>query len=152
MQRVHFCPAISDLPAAVSGLGWAASEKRTHGSHDEREPGKTCFGHFGPLSCPALHRLGAISRSLLSGRSPPKLQQLEPASDSSTRRFCARPCAVSFEATGFESPNPCAETRSGFTPSETTYSITFSARFCDRISFDVMPCRCSAGPIGALSV
>src|ERR1700730_7811547 len=23
MQRVHFCPAISDLPAAVSGLGWA---------------------------------------------------------------------------------------------------------------------------------
>jgi hypothetical protein len=48
------------------------------------------------------------------------------------------------------SPNPCAETRSGFTPSETTYSITFSARFCDRISFDVMPCRCSAGPIGAL--
>jgi hypothetical protein len=83
------------------GLG-ASGEKRTDRSHDESEPGKTCFGHFG--------------------------QQLEPASDSSTRRFCARPCAVSFEATGFEAPNPCAETRSGFTPSETTYSITFSAR------------------------
>src|ERR1700756_5247851 len=35
----------------------------------------------------------------------PQSQQLDPASDSSTRRFCARPCAVSFGATGFVSPN-----------------------------------------------
>ena len=45
-----------------------------------------------------------------------------------------------------------AETRSGFTPCETKNSMTFSARFCDRIWFEVMPSRASAGPIGALSV
>jgi hypothetical protein len=31
--------------------------------------------------------------------------------------------------------------RSGLTPCEFKNSITFSARFCDRIWFEVMPCR-----------
>jgi len=39
-----------------------------------------------------------------------------PASVSSTRRFCARPCGVSFEATGSASPKPCADTMLGLTP------------------------------------
>ena len=58
-------------------------------------------------------------------------QLLEPTKDNSTRRFCARPCAVSFEATGLASPNPCAEMRSGLTPCEIRYCITASARLCD---------------------
>ena len=33
-------------------------------------------------------------------------QQPEAGTDSTTRRFCDRPCGVSFEATGFASPNP----------------------------------------------
>src|SRR6516225_2232504 len=52
-------------------------------------------------------------------------QQLDPTSESSTRRFCARPCAVLFEATGFVSPNPCAEMRLGLRPCDIINSITF---------------------------
>ena len=59
---------------------------------------------------------------------------------------------MSFEATGSASPNPLAEMRSGLTPCETRNAITLSARFCDRISFEVTPCRSSARPIGALSI
>ena len=33
-------------------------------------------------------------------------QQPEAGTDNTTRRFCARPCGVSFETTGFASPNP----------------------------------------------
>src|SRR5215831_5408119 len=86
----------------------------------------------------------------VAGREIP--QQLDPGTDSSTRRFFARPCDVAFEAIGSASPNPLAEIRLGCTPCEMMNSITFSARFCDRIWFEVIPSRRSAGPIGALSV
>src|SRR6266566_7419389 len=55
----------------------------------------------------------------------------EPATVSSTRRFCARPSDVSFEATGSASPNPRADSRLGLTPREIMNCITLSARFCD---------------------
>jgi hypothetical protein len=54
-----------------------------------------------------------------------------PARVSSTRRFCARPCGVSFGATGSASPRPRAETRFGFTPGRRGIgrrSAPFSAR------------------------
>ena len=57
----------------------------------------------------------------------------DPASVISTRRFCARPCAVSFGAIGSVSPYPRALTRSDFTPCETIYCITALARFSDSI-------------------
>jgi hypothetical protein len=51
-----------------------------------------------------------------------------PASISSTRRFCARPCGVSFGASGSASPAPRAETRFGWTPFEMRKSATAWAR------------------------
>ena len=66
--------------------------------------------------------------------------QLAGASVSSTRRFIARPAAVSFGATGSASPCPTGETRFGFTPCEIMYCMTFSARFSDSTWFEVMPC------------
>src|SRR5262249_46630729 len=68
------------------------------------------------------------------------------ASVSSTRRFCARPSAVSFEATGFASPKPWAEIRLGFTPCEIMYCMTVSARFCDRMRLEVTPSFIRPGP------
>ena len=64
-------------------------------------------------------RCGADSAALVSlvplgPRSPPQLPG--PARVSSTRRFWARPCGVSFGATGSASPRPRAETRFGLTP------------------------------------
>src|SRR5215470_7671169 len=75
-----------------------------------------------------------------------------PASVSSTRRFCARPAGVSFEATGSASPNPRADTRLGLTPCEIMNCITLSARFCDSTRLLVMPWLMRPGPIGTLSV
>src|SRR4051794_5694233 len=74
------------------------------------------------------------------------------ASASSTRRFFARPFAVSLDATGLLSPAPCAVTRSGFRPCETRNSMTLWARFSDSIWFELTPCLSSLGPTGALSV
>ena len=51
-------------------------------------------------------------------------QPLPPASVISTRRFCARPCAVLFEPMGSASPNPRAVTISGFTPCVIIYCMT----------------------------
>ena len=59
------------------------------------------------------------------------VQLPEPASVSSTRRFWAWPSAVSFDATGSASPNPCAEIKPGLTPCEIMNCITLSALFCD---------------------
>ena len=60
---------------------------------------------------------------------PPRVHSPEPASVSSTRRFCARPAGVSFEATGFLAADPCADSRLGLTPCEIRNCITVSARF-----------------------
>jgi hypothetical protein len=51
-----------------------------------------------------------------------------PARVSSTRRFCARPAAVSLEATGSASPYPRTATRLGLTPCASRKSATFWAR------------------------
>ncbi len=80
------------------------------------------------------------------------VQLPEPASVSSTRRFCARPSAVSFDATGSASPKPCADTKLELTPYDTMKFITLSARFCESTRLLVMPWRISPGPIGTLSV
>ncbi len=40
----------------------------------------------------------------------------EPETTSSTRRFCCRPDAVSFEAMGLLGPNPCVVIVDEFTP------------------------------------
>src|SRR5262249_23722093 len=83
-------------------------------------------------------------QSGLDGRPPLLSFQLlhaEFASISSTRRFCARPCPVSFEATGSCSPYPLAEIMSSFTPWEIRYCITLSARFSDSTWFESMPWR-----------
>src|SRR5262245_45353304 len=87
-----------------------------------------------------------------SADEPQNYDAVCPARVTSTRRFCARPWAVLFEAMGFASPKPRAEIMSGFTPFEIRYCITASARFCDSTSFEVTPSRFSAGLIGALSV
>src|SRR5205807_8996817 len=62
----------------------ASNEERGRDSRGESEPSNTCSGHL---------------RSL-PGQVP------GPARVSSTRRFWARPCGVSFEATGSASPRP----------------------------------------------
>jgi hypothetical protein len=59
----------------------------------------------------------------------------------STRRFLARPCAVSLDATGRESPKPCA----------TRYRTTPVARAVESSQFEGKRLR-SAGPMGTLSV
>src|SRR6187551_2570189 len=71
---------------------------------------------------------------------------------SSTRRFWARPAAVSLDATGLASPKPRADSIAGFTPCEVRKFITVSARFCERMRFEVTPCAASSAPIGVLSV
>jgi len=45
----------------------------------------------------------------------------------SSRRLCARPCVVSFGATGSGSPRPCAETKAGLTSWGITYCIKLVA-------------------------
>src|SRR5215469_1776019 len=75
-----------------------------------------------------------------------------PASITSTRRFRARPAAVSFEATGSASPKPCANIMLGLTPCEIIKCITLSARIHDNTRLLVMPWRMSFGSIGPLSV
>src|SRR5260221_189811 len=54
---------------------------------------------------------------------------------SSTRRFCARPVAVVFGATGCDAPYPLLTIRSGVTPLLARYARTASARACDRRRF-----------------
>ena len=50
---------------------------------------------------------------------------------SSTRRFCARPAAVLFDAIGLLGPKPAAVSRSAATPFEIRYWRTDSARAAD---------------------
>ena len=54
-----------------------------------------------------------------------------PETTSSTRRFCCRPAAVSFVATGVVSPKPFAVRISGLSPCVIRYSRTDSARCSD---------------------
>src|SRR6202047_4143565 len=68
------------------------------------------------------------------------------------RLFCARPCSVSLEATGWVSRNPLPDRMPGLTPWERKYATTLSARRDDRSTLLAMPARCSAGPTGWLSV
>jgi hypothetical protein len=49
----------------------------------------------------------------------------------STRRFCARPCSVAFEATGCSAPNAAANTCDAGMPSSISARVTVSARCAD---------------------
>src|SRR5262249_14523414 len=91
-------------------------------------------------------RAGCLFHSISSTQAP------EPARVSSTRRFCARPCGVSFAATGSASPRPRAETRFGLTPCETRKLSTVCARFSDSCWLLSTPWARSSGPTGTLSV
>src|SRR3954447_14870303 len=74
------------------------------------------------------------------------------ARESSTRRFCARPFGVSFDAIGLLSPYPWAASISGLKPCDARKSLTSSARLCDSTSLLATPSRLNAGPIDAVSV
>ena len=67
----------------------------------------------------------------------------------STRRFLARPCAASLDATGRESPKPCADRMFGFTPCATRYRTTSAARAVESSQFEGKRFR-SSGPMGTL--
>jgi hypothetical protein len=69
----------------------------------------------------------------------------------STRRFLARPCAVSFDATGWESPKPCADRRFGFISCATRYRTTPVARVVESSQFEGKRLR-RAGPMRTVSV
>ena len=64
----------------------------------------------------------------------------------STRRFCARPCRVSFDATGFDWPYPTAEMRFGETPCSITALRTLSARASDSCRLKALPPTLSVWP------
>src|SRR5580693_2441433 len=70
----------------------------------------------------------------------------------SIRRFAARPCGVSLDATGWVSPKPLAETMLGLIPCETRKVATVAARRVDKTRLSGTPWRCSSGPTGVLSV
>src|SRR5207244_3807103 len=61
----------------------------------------------------------------------------------SIRRFAARPCGVSLEATGCVSPKPLAETMLGLSPCETRKVATVAARRVDKTRLSGIPWRCS---------
>jgi len=79
-----------------------------------------CCGITGRIVVEA--NMGAIGAIMKYGSEPQKrlaaalvlagdkpaicITEPEAGTDSTTRRFCARPCGVSFEATGFASPKP----------------------------------------------
>jgi hypothetical protein len=48
------------------------------------------------------------------------------------------------DATGLASPKPRADSIAGFTPCEVRKFITVSARFCERMRFEVTPCAASS--------
>src|ERR1700731_3481497 len=68
------------------------------------------------------------------------------------RRFWARPCAVSFGATGCVSPKPLADRILALTTCDQKYDPTLPARRDDRSTLFATPARCNAGPTGRLSV
>ena len=69
----------------------------------------------------------------------------------STSPVLGSPCAVSFDATGRESPKPCAERMFAFTPCATRYRTTPVARAVESSQLEGNRLR-SSGPMGRLSV
>src|SRR5580704_17881499 len=77
-----------------------------------------------------------------------RVQAPGPSNTISMRLFFARSSGVSFDATGWVSPNPFAEIMLGLMPCDSKYATTLSARREDRSMLLAMPDRCSAGPTG----
>src|SRR5260370_33478502 len=98
------------------------------------------------------HRVSFRATSGHLGFGRARRQAPGPSITISMRRFCARPCGVSFEATGCVSPKPLAETTCGLTPCDSRYATTLSARREDRSMLLATPARWSAGPTCMLSV
>jgi len=61
-----------------------------------------------PRSCPRFTAAGLAAKFPLRPAGANHISDHLPETTSSTRRFCCRPSAVSFEATGWFFPKPCA--------------------------------------------
>src|ERR1041384_3471067 len=81
----------------------------------------------------------AVPWHLAADRSIRIRQVPSPFSTISMRRFRARPCCVSFDATGCSSPNPLAFSELGFTPCDWKYDTASEARLSESSVLSLMP-------------
>src|SRR3954452_23074830 len=91
------------------------SERVRHVSPPLRDVG--LFGDAQAAHSPACHRHYFWLEAVCAGRAPSIAFPIaSPDSTNSTRRFCARPSAVSFEAMGSVFPNPRASMEFAVSP------------------------------------